>query len=206
MIGFLVAIQIATSPAAAEESLEAMAARSGADAVCEVQFVAGARRAEQIEVSCSDGAGAAARQAAITQIDWRRERRLGDFSRNRIVRDRLDLDITENGEWRVRPELLFRVPPQYPAREAARSATANCRVRYDIVDGTPDVHGTQCVTDGSDRAFGRAAAQAVELWIYTRNSNRSCVLVTLEFGLQDPGAERFGTEATPTDPPCPHEE
>jgi hypothetical protein len=189
-----------------EGALADLAAESGADAVCELRFIAGARRAEQIEVRCSEGAGEAAREAVAAQIDWRRGRALDNFSRGRPVRDHLDLDVTEDGHWQVRPELLFRVPPQYPAREAARAATANCRVRYDIVDGTADVHGTHCITDGSDRAFGQAARQAVERWIYTRNSNRRCVLVTLEFGLQDPGTERFGTEDAPEDPPCPYED
>jgi len=188
------------------ESLDDIAAESDADAACELQFIVGARQASRITARCSDGADDAARNAVIAQIDWRRRQALDDFSRNRTASVNLTLDRADDGSWAVRRKRLFSVPPQYPTREAARAATANCRVRYDIVNGEPDVHGTNCLTDGSDRAFGRAARQAVERWIYTRNYNRRCVLVTLEFGLQDPGDDRFGTETAPEDPPCPVED
>lgn len=193
-------------PAAIEQTLEGLAAESGADAVCELRFIAGARRAEEISVRCSETGDAAAEAAAAEQIDWRRRRALDDFSRGRPANVTLELDRTEEGEWSVRRTRLFTVPPLYPAREAARAVTANCRVRYDIEQGEPHVLDANCATEGSPRAFARAARNAVERWVYTRNYNQRCVIVTLEFGLQDPGTERFGTEDAPADPPCPYGE
>ena len=189
----------------AEATLDERAADSDADAVCELQFIVGARRADQISVRCSASADAAAEAVIAEQVDWRRRHNLDEFSRERGISVTLELDQEADGGWLVRRKRLFSVPPNYPPREIARAATANCRIRYDVAAGQPDVLDVNCITDGSERAFARAARNAVERWIYTRNYNRRCVLVTLEFGIQDPGDARYGTVYTPEDPPCPEE-
>ncbi|GJL98156.1 MAG: hypothetical protein DHS20C06_19730 [Hyphobacterium sp.] len=193
-------------PEQVEESLDELAAVNDADAVCELRFISGVRRAEDIRVRCSEGVDEGATTAVIEQIDWRRRRAQNDYFRDETVRVNVELDRADDGGWTVRRRRLFRVSPLYPSREIARAATANCRVRYDIVAGESDVLDTNCVTDGSERAFARAARNAVEHWIYTRNYNRRCVLVTLEFGIQDPGDARYGETGVPEDPPCPDEE